>query len=170
VDIQNTVVKEFANDPRVATAVMSQAESAIRLETFWQNVYLRGQMIFDPTGEIARDAYAQPQTGLPFGRSFVIGPDQTVVLALFGYDPDRVINTIYELLAGFELPGDIDGDGDVDLTDLAALLAAYGACEGDPNYSPAADIDDSGCVDLTDLAALLANYGRTRPLLTGHQE
>jgi hypothetical protein len=55
--------------------------------------------------------------------------------------------------------GDLDGDGDVDLTDLAGLLAAYGACEGDLSYNPAADFDGSGCVDLSDLAALLANYG-----------
>jgi hypothetical protein len=57
------------------------------------------------------------------------------------------------------IAGDIDGDGDVDLTDLAALLAAYGTCEGDAAYNPAADLDESGCVDLSDLAELLANYG-----------
>jgi hypothetical protein len=55
--------------------------------------------------------------------------------------------------------GDVDGDGDVDLNDLAALLAAYGACSGDPDYNPDADFDDSGCIDLNDLAALLSNYG-----------
>jgi hypothetical protein len=57
------------------------------------------------------------------------------------------------------LVGDIDGDGDVDLADLAALLGAYGACAGDPTYNPDADLDDSGCVDLSDLATLLGNYG-----------
>lgn len=58
-----------------------------------------------------------------------------------------------------ELIGDIDGDGDVDLADLAALLGVYGSCVGDPNYNPAIDLNNSGCVDLADLAALLANYG-----------
>jgi hypothetical protein len=60
-------------------------------------------------------------------------------------------------------PGDIDGDGHVDLADLAILLAAYDACDGDPFYDPAADLDDSGCVDLADLATLLAVYGTDCP-------
>jgi hypothetical protein len=56
-------------------------------------------------------------------------------------------------------PGDVDADGDVDLADLATLLAAYDTCAGDPGYNPAADLDDDGCVELSDLAMLLANYG-----------
>lgn len=57
------------------------------------------------------------------------------------------------------MPGDLNGDGHVDLSDLAALLSAYGTCTGDPGFVPAADLDSNGCVELTDLAALLANYG-----------
>ncbi len=56
-------------------------------------------------------------------------------------------------------PGDVDGDHDVDLTDLSLLLAAYNTCAGDAAYDPAADFDESGCVDLADLSVLLSYYG-----------
>lgn len=55
--------------------------------------------------------------------------------------------------------GDVDGDGDVDITDLAMLLTSFGACTGDAAYLADADFDSSGCVDLGDLAALLGNFG-----------
>ncbi len=57
------------------------------------------------------------------------------------------------------VPGDVDGDGDVDQADLGALLGAYGSSVGDPDYDRAADIDDDGDVDQADLGALLGNYG-----------
>lgn len=70
-------------------------------------------------------AYPGTTTGsrtrtLRFGRGFIIDADQTVAPPMFGYDAQRAIDKIYELLA------DLDGDGDVDLNDLAALLAVYG--------------------------------------------
>lgn len=58
-----------------------------------------------------------------------------------------------------ECIGDIDGDGDTDLADLATLLACYGSCDGDPEYNPAADFDGNDCIDLSDLAMLLSDYG-----------
>ena len=48
--------------------------------------------------------------------------------------------------------GDLDGDGDVDLSDLAILLASYGVDDG-------GDLDDDGDTDRADLAFLLSNYG-----------
>lgn len=57
------------------------------------------------------------------------------------------------------VPGDIDGDGDVDQADLGALLGAYSSAEGDPNWNPDADFDGDGDVDQADLGTLLGNYG-----------
>ena len=58
-------------------------------------------------------------------------------------------------------PGDLDADGDVDLTDLATLLANFGTPTGAARED--GDLDGDQDVDLDDLATLLANYGRTWP-------
>jgi hypothetical protein len=55
--------------------------------------------------------------------------------------------------------GDVNADCHVDLADLTLLLAAFGACNGDPAFNAAADFDASGCVDLNDLSFLLSNFG-----------
>jgi hypothetical protein len=60
-------------------------------------------------------------------------------------------------------PGNINGDPMANLTDLALLLPAFGACSGDANYFRAADTNFSGCIDLSDLAALLAMFGAQCP-------
>ena len=58
---------------------------------------------------------------------------------------------------GPECFGDLDGDNDVDLADLAQLLSNYGTTSG-ASYEDG-DLDGDGDVDLADLASLLAVYG-----------
>ena len=53
--------------------------------------------------------------------------------------------------------GDLDGDRDVDLGDLAQLLGFYGTIEGATGRD--GDMDCDGDVDLRDLAALLGLHG-----------
>jgi hypothetical protein len=61
----------------------------------------------------------------------------------------------------FKVLGDLDGDGDVDLTDLAQLLGHYGTTSG-ATYADG-DLDFDGDVDLSDLAELLGAYGTAYP-------
>ncbi len=56
-------------------------------------------------------------------------------------------------------PGDLDGDADIDLADLAQLLGSYGEISG-MTYQDG-DLDGDGDVDLADLAGLLGVYGTT---------
>jgi hypothetical protein len=55
------------------------------------------------------------------------------------------------------LPGDVNGDGVVDFSDLLSLLSAWGPCAAPPAECPA-DFDDSGTVDFTDLLVLLSAW------------
>jgi hypothetical protein len=79
---------------------------------------------------------------------------------------DHIPTCVYEWAIGHlsQCAGDINGDGTVNITDLAILLAAYGACQGAPQYYPGADLyGDDDCVTLADLALLLSHYGETCP-------
>jgi len=61
------------------------------------------------------------------------------------------------------IPGDLNGDGKVNLADLVILAIAYGSKPGDANWNPAADILGHGEVDLADLAVLANHYGQHYP-------
>ena len=52
------------------------------------------------------------------------------------------------------VPGDLDGDGDVDFDDLIGLLASWGPC-GPPCPE---DLDGNGQVEFSDLLTLLGNW------------
>ncbi len=52
------------------------------------------------------------------------------------------------------IPGDLDADGDVDIVDLLALLAAWGPCPA-PCIP---DLDADGTVGIADFLILLANW------------
>jgi serine protease AprX len=56
------------------------------------------------------------------------------------------------------IPGDVNGDGAVDINDLLQLLAAWGDCPDPPADCPE-DLNDDGVVDIFDLLELLANWG-----------
>jgi hypothetical protein len=59
------------------------------------------------------------------------------------------------------LQGDVDGDRDVDSSDLSALNSAYGSTPGEPNWVPNCDINNDGKIDAEDFYLLGINFGKT---------
>src|SRR5262249_38918663 len=75
---------------------------------------------------------------------------------------ERFNDVAYSLIGtrgGAPCLGDVDGDHDVDLADLATLLAHNGVSSGaTPEQG---DLDGDGDVDFSDLTELLAPFGST---------
>jgi len=61
------------------------------------------------------------------------------------------------------IPGDTDGDFDVDIFDATRLLACYGVKEGEQGFNPNCDIDDDGRISLYDAVVVFYHYGQKQP-------
>lgn len=72
------------------------------------------------------------------------------------YDVDGNYTTVqvWVRVAG-PVPGDIDGNGVVDVIDLLWLIDAFGAVTGDARYNPACDFNSDQAVDVLDLLDLI---------------
>ena len=119
----------------------------------------RKVQVFVNNGDLA---FAPPQTfSAGDGAKFVVAKDLDqdarldLVVACEGPDGGGVAVFLNQ---GGRLPGDVDGDFDVDWDDLSEFVDAYGSHTGDPRYDPSADFNYDGAIDLADLQVLLANF------------
>jgi len=60
----------------------------------------------------------------------------------------------------FAVVGDVNGDGKVDMKDLAMVARCFGAKPSDPRWNPACDLTGDGKIDMIDLATVAAHFGR----------
>lgn len=74
---------------------------------------------------------------------------------------DVADNTLIDGNVLVTIPGDVDGDRDVDIFDIVMICGAYGTKQGDPGYIANCDIDDDGDVDIFDLVIAQGNYGQS---------
>ena len=95
-----------------------------------------------------------PLTGWTLTDALAVSADGTTIVG-YGNNPTGNIEAYVAVILPLDLClTDINGDGNVDVSDLLNLLAAWG-----PNPGNAADINNDGNVDIVDLLALLAAWG-----------
>ncbi len=59
-----------------------------------------------------------------------------------------------------KLPGDVDGSGRVDVSDLLSLARGWGLSAGDTGFDPACDFNSDGSLDVADLLVTAENWAR----------
>jgi Ca2+-binding EF-hand superfamily protein len=60
---------------------------------------------------------------------------------------------------GYKCP-DVEGDGKVDMSDIATASLNTGACLGSAKYNSAADVDRDGCITITDVTFITKFFGK----------
>jgi len=76
-------------------------------------------------------------------------------------ETDTADNTCVGGKVKVNIPGDLNGDGSVDIFDLSIVSMAYGAFEGEPGYNIDADLNEDGFVDMKDMVIVAKNLGKT---------
>ena len=87
-------------------------------------------------------------------------PDSQTAYVTTCFLGGNVGSYVYAIDTGPEvdpIPGDLDGDGHVGVSDLLILLANWGPCP--PKGDCPADLDGDGSVGVADLLILLSNWG-----------
>ncbi len=88
------------------------------------------------------------------GGTFVRGYAKESVQAQIGLVDAATLEIVWQAAGGIPCPEDLDGNGQVDFSDLLAVLSAFGDCDACPE-----DLDGSGAVDFADLLAVLSAFG-----------
>jgi len=100
--MQNNIYKEFENNPNVVTVLVNEggrfSEDWDWLKEYWSHYYLRGQVVYDPNGNITQTYFKQPTAGFPYGRGFIMDQQGKASIALLGHHPYDIIDVIYDLL------------------------------------------------------------------------
>ena len=106
--MQNTIIKEFENNPDVSTILINADdlhESLEWAELLWSKYYMRQPIIWEDDGtffsfmqDTVELLYGALLNGLPFGRAYIIDGDGIVVYSTYGYNPGDAIEKIYRVL------------------------------------------------------------------------
>jgi hypothetical protein len=84
-----------------------------------------------------------------------------------GFDPNghgifgSYVARYVEKRVGGGVPGAVNGDGKVDVSDLFDLSNSYGSDPSTPNWDPYCDFNKDNRVEALDLYIFSKNYGKT---------
>jgi hypothetical protein len=78
-------------------------------------------------------------------------------------ETDTIDNTYIDGVVKVVIPGDIDGNGIVDIYDAIRLANAFGSEPGDYNWNPNTDINNDAIIDIYDTILLAIHYGEEIP-------
>lgn len=76
-------------------------------------------------------------------------------------ETDLTNNNSTQVHVFVSIPGDVDGDRDVDIFDIVRMAVNYSCSQPDPCYDPNSDIDGDGDIDIFDIVAACSHYGQS---------
>ncbi|MEM2589394.1 MAG: hypothetical protein QXT44_06305, partial [Candidatus Bathyarchaeia archaeon] len=96
-------------------------------------------------------------TGLTLGNYTI-----TANITILPYEED-IADNVCKIWVKIVIPGNVNGDNIVDMSDVGIVLRAYGTKKGDSKWDSNLDINGDNIVDMSDVGITLRNYGKSEP-------
>jgi PKD repeat protein len=133
------------------------------VKVFYDSNLLGTQSVVDlPASTEIVEVFTWNTSGLTATNNYTITAEATVVPFEFNTTNNVLVDGVVQV----RYVGDLNGDGKVDMKDIAIAAAAFGTYPGDPRWNPDADITGrvylvpDGTVDMRDIALIAKNFGK----------
>jgi len=73
------------------------------------------------------------------------------------------LNRTVKIVVDWRMPGDVNGDGAVDMNDLTRVAEAYGSTSREPLWNEDTDLNRDNLIDILELFTVGKNYGNREP-------
>jgi len=94
---------------------------------------------------------------------FAYGNYTLSAYALLAPGENNTASTFVGSVVTVTIPGDVDGNGRVNMGDIVSICMAFGSTPGQPNWNPNFDIENNGRIDMGDVVIACANFGQHYP-------
>jgi len=131
-----------------------------RIETFNITVYINATILATQTvnnltiGELSKTTFAWDTTGFAKSNYMISSCAWPVQYEINTADNNSTYSGIR-----VAVPGDINGDGKIGITDIVTIASAYGSKRDQTLFKPNADIDSDNDIDIYDVTIAASRYG-----------
>ena len=173
-----TYIVEFARPPNLAVSTITTTKTVVgkgytlnvtvvvenqgsMIEAVNATVYLNGDALGSQSALVASGAtvsydFTWDTTGFLKGNYTVSAVVEAIPRESATGDNVLVGSTIL-----VTIPGDVNGDRQVDIFDIVFMAGGYGTSAGQPKFNATCDIDGDGDIDIFDIVIAAGNYGKT---------
>jgi len=156
--MKNIVGQGFSADINVTVMNQGSFTETLQVTTYANSIYIGSQAVTLSRGETKTVVFTWSTTGFAKG-DYTISARATPVQG----EIDKSDNNADDGAVTVTIAGDVDGDRDVDSSDLSTLSDAYGSEPSGSNGNSNCDINNDNKVDVLDIYYVGRNYGKTDP-------